>query len=72
MVTGVSQQQGEDFADGGFAGAGLGQRQVRLDLVPVVRVATRMPFRPRSTPSIVTADRRAALPRETVARAGIG
>src|SRR3984893_18673126 len=38
----------------------------------IVRVATRMPSGPRSTPSIVAADRRAALPRETVARAGIG
>ena len=31
----VSQQDGEDLADGGFPGAGLGQRQVRLDLVAV-------------------------------------
>jgi hypothetical protein len=33
MAIGVSQQQGERFADGGYPGAGLGQRQVRLDLV---------------------------------------
>ena len=28
-------EEGEDFADGGFPGAGLGQRQVSLDLVAV-------------------------------------
>ena len=39
MAIGVSQQQGEGFADGGYPGAGLGQRQVSLDLVSaVVRV----------------------------------
>ena len=38
----------------------------------IVKVATRMPSGPRSAPSMVAADRSAALPRETVARAGIG
>ena len=31
----VSQQDGQDLADGGFPGAALGQRQVGLDLVAV-------------------------------------
>ena len=38
----------------------------------IVSVATRIPSGSKSAPSIVAADRRAALPRETVARVGIG
>src|SRR6202020_604612 len=51
----------------------VGSKAVPAAICPaIVRVATRMPSRPRSAPSVVAADRRAALPSETVARAGIG
>ena len=51
----------------------LGSKAVPATIWPaIVNVATRMPSGPRSAPSIVAADRSAALPSETVARAGIG
>src|ERR1700727_265994 len=50
-----------------------GSKEVPATICPaIVSVATRMPSGSRSAPSIVAADRRAALPRETVARAGHG
>jgi hypothetical protein len=39
---GVSQEDGEQFPDGRFAGAGLGQRQVGLDLVVVASAVFRL------------------------------
>jgi hypothetical protein len=35
----AADQHGQDVADGGFAAGGLGQREVRLDLVPPVAAA---------------------------------
>jgi hypothetical protein len=47
-----------------------GSKDVPATICPaIVSVATRIPSGARSAPSIVAADRRAALPRETVARA---
>jgi hypothetical protein len=39
---GVSQEDGEEFPDGRLTGAGLGQRQVDLDLVVVAAAVFRL------------------------------